>query len=111
MSSKKLKSIINEDKNYLFQNYGNRQPVCFVKGEGSYLYDQDNKKYIDFFAGIAVSIVGYGNRELARSLRSQVDSLIHTSNHFYNREQNEAGKLLSDGSFPGKTLFVNSGPE
>jgi acetylornithine/N-succinyldiaminopimelate aminotransferase len=111
MSSKKLKSIINEDKNYLFQNYGNRQPVCFVKGDGCYLYDQDNKKYIDFFAGIAVSIVGYGNRELTKSLQRQVGNLMHSSNHYYNREQNEAGKLLAEVSFPGKTLFANSGTE
>jgi len=111
MSSKKLKSVINDDKNFLFQNYGNRQPVCFVKGDGCHLYDQDNKKYIDFFAGIAVSIVGYGNRELTRALQRQVENLMHTSNHFYNREQNEAGKLLNEVSFPGKTLFVNSGTE
>jgi acetylornithine/N-succinyldiaminopimelate aminotransferase len=111
MSSKKLKRIINDDKNYLFQNYGDRQPVCFVRGEDCYLYDQDNKKYIDFFSGIAVSIIGYGNRAFTRAMHRQIDSLIHTSNHFYSREQNEAGKLLAEVSFPGKTLFVNSGTE
>ena len=55
--------------------------------------------------------VGYGNKALPKALHRQVDSLIHTSNWFYNREQNEAGRLLTEVSFPGKTLFVNSGTE
>ncbi|HNW26970.1 MAG TPA: aspartate aminotransferase family protein [Spirochaetota bacterium] len=111
MGSAKLKKIIAEDKNHLFQNYGDRQKVCFVRGQNSYLYDQDNKKYVDFFSGIAVTSLGYGNRAFSKALHRQVDSIIHSSNHFYNREQNEAGRLLNEVSFPGKTLFVNSGTE
>ncbi len=111
MSSKKLKKIMAEDKNNLFQNYGDRLGVCFVRGENSYLYDQDNKKYVDFFSGIAVTSLGYGNRAFTKALHRQIDSLIHTSNWFYNREQTEAARLLNEVSFPGKTLFVNSGTE
>ena len=59
MSSAKLKKIMADDKAHLFQNYGDRMPVCFVRGEDSYLFDQDNKKYIDFFSGIAVSSLGH----------------------------------------------------
>jgi predicted acetylornithine/succinylornithine family transaminase len=111
MTSKKLKKIIEDDKNHLFQNYGNRLPVCFVRGKDSYLFDQDNRKYIDFFSGIAVSNLGYGHKELIAALRRQVGTLIHTSNWYFNREQNEAAKLITQLSFPGKTLFVNSGAE
>ncbi len=111
MGSAKLKKIIAEDKNHLFQNYGDRLGVCFVRGRNSYLYDQDNKKYVDFFSGIAVTSLGYGNRAFTKALHRQVDSLIHTSNWFYNREQTEAARLLNEASFPGKTLFVNSGTE
>jgi acetylornithine/N-succinyldiaminopimelate aminotransferase len=111
MGSSKLKKIMAEDKNFLFQNYGDRLPVCFVRGDNSFLYDQDSKKYIDFFSGIAVSSLGYGNSALARALHRQVDSVMHTSNWFYNREQIEAARLLAEASFPGKTLFVNSGTE
>ena len=110
MKSRKLSKIIADDKNYLFQNYG-RLPVCFVRGDASYLFDQDNRKYVDFFSGIAVSSVGHRNRPLVRALQLQADSLIHSSNWYYNREQNEAGKFLAELSFPGKTLFVNSGAE
>lgn len=110
MNSKRLQSIIKEDQAYLFQNYP-RLPVCFVRGDGCYLYDQDNKKYIDFFSGIAVTSLGHRNKALTRALHRQIDTLIHTSNWFYNREQNAAGRLIADLSFPGKTLFVNSGTE
>lgn len=111
MTSAKLKKIIEEDKEYLFQNYGSRQQVCFTRGEGSLLYDQDDREYIDFFAGIAVSNLGYNHPGLSRALHSQVDALMHSSNHYYNREQNQAAALLSELAFPGKTLFSNSGTE
>ncbi len=111
MNSKRLQKIIDDDKKYLFQNYGDRQPVCFVRGEGSYLYDQDNRRYIDFFSGIAVSALGYSSAGLSARLHAQVDRIIHSSNHFYNKEQAEAARLLSETAFPGKTLFVNSGTE
>ena len=111
MGSKNLKKIISEDKQCLFQNYGDRLPVCFVRGKDSFLYDQDDKRYIDFFSGIAVTNLGHGNKEYRKTLHRQIDSLLHTSNWYYNREQNEAAGLLAKLSFPGKTLFANSGTE
>lgn len=111
MKSSKLEKIRKEDNLYLFQNYGNRLPVCFIKGDGSYLFDQDNKRYIDFFSGIAVNSLGSNNAALSRALHTQVDKILHSSNWFFNREQIEAAKLISELTFPGKTLFVNSGTE
>lgn len=111
MISKKTQALINDDKKYLFQNYGDRLPACFTKGDGSYLFDVDGKKYIDFFAGIAVSVLGYSHKALAKALHNQVDGILHTSNWFLNKEQIEAAKLLSELAFPGKSLFVNSGTE
>jgi predicted acetylornithine/succinylornithine family transaminase len=106
----KLQKIIELDKKHLYQNYG-RRPISFVKGNGPFLYDQDGKEYIDFFAGIAVCGLGYKNSSLSAALHAQVDKLIHSSNHFYNYEQAEAASLISELSFPGKTLFCNSGTE
>lgn len=111
MNSAKLSKLINEDKEYLFQNYGDRLPAAFIKGDGSYLYDQDNRRYVDLFSGIAVSAMGHANPALTKALHGQIDRIIHTSNLFFNPEQIEAAKLLSETSFPGKTLFVNSGTE
>ena len=111
MNSSKLAKLINEDKEYLFQNYGDRLPAAFTRGDGSYLYDQDNKRYVDLFSGIAVSSLGHANKAFLKALHGQVDRIIHTSNWFLNPEQIEAAKLVSETSFPGKTLFVNSGTE
>ncbi len=111
MESKQLKKTISEDREYLFQNYGDRLPVCFTRGEGSYLYDQDNKKYVDFFSGIAVSNLGYGNKKLIKTVQSQAEKIIHSSNWYLNREQINAAKQISQLAFPGRTLFVNSGTE
>jgi acetylornithine/N-succinyldiaminopimelate aminotransferase len=109
--SKKLRNIIREDKKYLFQNYGDRLPVSFVRGSDSYLFDQDGKRYIDFFSGIAVCNLGYNKPQFSRMLHKQLDRILHTSNWYFNPEQIEAAKLISQLSFPGKTLFVNSGTE
>ncbi|HPI13670.1 MAG TPA: aspartate aminotransferase family protein [Spirochaetota bacterium] len=102
---------MENDHKYLFQNYGDRLPVCFVGGEGSSLYDQDGRRYIDFFAGIAVSTLGHAHPGFVKRLQAQLERPIHSSNWFYNGEQAAAGRLIGELSFPGKTLFVNSGTE
>jgi len=107
----KINEIKNLDNKYLFQNYGEKLSVCFKYGEGSTAYDYDGKKYIDFLAGIAVNTFGYNDPILSEALKSQVEKIIHSSNHLYNLEQIEAAKLLNEKSFKGKTLFVNSGTE
>ena len=109
--SQKLAKLIEEDKEYLFQNYGDRLPVAFIKGDGSYLYDQDNKKYVDLLSGIAVSSLGHMFPSYQKALHMQIDRIIHSSNWFLKPEQIEAAKLISETAFPGKTLFVNSGTE
>jgi acetylornithine/N-succinyldiaminopimelate aminotransferase len=106
----KLDDIIAQDKEYLFQNYS-RLPVSFTHGKGEFLFDQDGKSYIDFFAGIAVSSLGYAHPALTQRLHDQVDKVLHSSNWYYNTEQIEAAKLLSDFAFKGRTLFCNSGTE
>lgn len=111
MTSKQLKKIIGEDREYLFQNYGERLPVCFIRGENSYLYDQDNRMYIDFFSGIAVSNLGYSNKQLLKAISNQAVNIIHSSNWYLNQEQIKAAKQISELAFPGRTLFVNSGTE
>ncbi|HOF33100.1 MAG TPA: aspartate aminotransferase family protein [Spirochaetota bacterium] len=107
----KINEIKDLDNKYLFQNYGEKLPVCFKYGEGSTAYDYEGKKYIDFLAGIAVNTFGYNDPILSETLKSQVEKIIHSSNHLYNLEQIEAAKLLNEKSFKGKTLFVNSGTE
>lgn len=89
----------------------NRFPVVFEKGEGVWLEDVNQKRYLDFGAGIAVFALGYGNREYAAALKDQIDKLIHTSNLFYNIPLAEAAEKLIARSGMDKVFFTNSGAE
>ena len=74
MASGKLQQTIKDDKRYLFQNYGDRLPACFVEGDGAYLYDQDGRRYIDFFSGIAVTGLGHSHAGPLTHQRPSLDS-------------------------------------
>ncbi|MBN2435109.1 MAG: aspartate aminotransferase family protein [Spirochaetes bacterium] len=106
-----LENVMKLDREYLFQNYGNRLPVEFVRGEDSFLFDSAGKKYIDFLSGISVVNLGYSNKHYTNTLHKQIDQIMHTSNWFFNSNQVQAAKQISDHSFKGRTLFVNSGTE
>lgn len=89
----------------------NRFPVVFDRGEGVYLYDTEGKKYLDFAAGIAVSGLGYADRELNTALKSQIDRLMHTSNLYYNTTCAKAARELLKASGMDRVFFTNSGTE
>ncbi len=89
----------------------NRFPVVLEKGEGVYLYDTDNKKYLDFAAGIAVCAFGYGKKEYVEALKAQVDMLMHTSNLYYNVPIMHAAKKVLVASDMDRIFFTNSGTE
>ena len=57
-----------------------RLPVAFVRGEGSWMWDVEGRKYLDALSGIAVNTLGHGHPKLVEGLREQVGQLIHTSN-------------------------------
>ena len=103
--------FIQEDKKYLFQNYG-RFPISFERGEGVYLYDKEGKKYIDMLAGIAVNSLGYNHPKLTEAICQQAKKIIHISNLFYIEPQIEVAKKLVENSIKdGKVFFCNSGAE
>jgi len=89
----------------------NRYQIVLEKGEGVYLYDSEGKKYIDFAAGIAVCALGYGNEEYSNALKNQVDTLLHTSNLFYNEPIVKAGESFNKASGMDRVFFTNSGTE
>lgn len=89
----------------------NRFPVVFDRGEGVYLYNTEGKKYLDFAAGIAVSGLGYADRELNTALKSQIDRLMHTSNLYYNTTCAKAARELLKASGMDRVFFTNSGTE
>ncbi len=89
----------------------NRFPIVLEKGEGVHLYDTDGKRYLDFFAGIAVFALGYHYPGFDEALKAQIDQLIHTSNLFYNVPLPDAGHALVQSTGLSKAFFCNSGAE
>ena len=69
-------TIIQTAESSLLHTY-NRFPIVLDHGEDVYLYDTDQKKYLDFAAGFAVSGLGYDNKELNQALKDQIDKLMH----------------------------------
>ncbi len=70
----KMQEYMEKGEDYILKTY-NRYPVVLEKGEGVYLYDADQKKYLDFGAGIAVFALGYGNKEYNEALKDQIDKI------------------------------------
>jgi acetylornithine/succinyldiaminopimelate/putrescine aminotransferase len=68
--------------NDVFMNTYHRLPVTFAKGEGSWLYDTDGKKYLDFCAGIAVNLLGHNYAPLVKAVSEQAAKYIHVCNYF-----------------------------
>lgn len=89
----------------------NRYQIVWEKGEDVYLYDTNGKKYLDFAAGIAVNSLGYSNQEYKEALKTQIDSLMHVSNLYYNKPLAKAGEKLIKASGLDKVFFTNSGTE
>lgn len=108
--SDKMKEYIDEAEQALLHTY-NRYQVVLDRGDGVYLYDMNDKKYLDFVSGIAVFALGYNNKEYNDALKEQIDKLIHTSNYYYNVPAIEAAKKLKAVSGLDRVFFTNSGAE
>lgn len=109
-SPKGQQEWIAEGEAAFYKTY-NRFPVVFERGEGLYLYDTDGNKYLDFYAGIAVNALGYGDLEYTKALKEQAETLLHVSNYFYNPPSIKAGEKLLAASQMEKVFFTNSGTE
>lgn len=107
-----LSEIKALDKENFLGVFGERLPVCFVRGEGCTLYDQDGKAYTDLFAGIAVNALGYNHPAVTGALVAQAQSgILHTSNLYYVQPQAELAALLCENTFADRVFFGNSGAE
>ncbi len=105
-----MKEYIDEAEAALLHTY-NRYQIVWEKGDGMYMYDIEEKKYLDFVAGIAVFALGYNNKAYNDALKAQIDKVIHTSNYYYNIPAIEAAKKLKAVSGMDRVFFTNSGAE
>ncbi len=102
--------IIARTQRNIMNTY-NRLPVALVKGKGSYAWDADGKKYLDFFSGLAVNNLGHAHPRVLYALSKQARLLTHVSNVFYTEPQSRLAELIVRHSFGDKVFFCNSGAE
>ncbi len=94
----------------LAKNY-NRRKIAFKKGNGSFLYATNGKKYLDFVQGIAVNSLGHANPYLIKAINNQAKKVWHVSNAFIIPEGEKLAKRLTQKTFADYVIFQNSGTE
>lgn len=103
-------SIIEAESKYILHTY-NRPPLVFERGEGAYLFDTDGHKYLDFVAGIAVTVLGHSDAEWVTAVSQQAARLTHVSNLYHTAPHAQLAQRLVENSFADKVFFCNSGAE
>lgn len=87
------------------------QKMNLVKGQGAWLYDQEDRAYLDFASGIAVTSLGHNHPALTQALQTQAQALLHVSNLYGIPGQQQLADRLTAQSFAQSTFFCNSGAE
>ena len=85
--------------------------LLFVRGEGSYLYDSNGRRYLDWVQGWAVNCLGHAPEKLAAAIAQQAKTLINPSPAFYNAPALELARLLTEHSCFDQVFFASSGAE
>ena len=88
-----------------------RPPLVFVRGAGSYLWDDSRKRYLDFVQGWAVNALGHSPPAVAEALAAQAKRLLTPSPAFYNGPSLQLAKALVENSCFDQVFFANSGAE
>ena len=89
-----------------------RPDLVLARGRGTKVWDEEDKEYLDFTAGIGVNALGHGSALVADAIRGALDAgLVHTSNLYRTRPGEALARRLVDASFPGRVFFCNSGAE
>lgn len=100
---------IQKADRHLIHTYN--RTLTITRGEGVYVYDDEDNKYLDMGAGIAVSSLGYGDEEYKQALKDQIDKLIHISNLYFNEPSVKAAEYITEATGLEKVFFTNSGAE
>ncbi len=95
----------------LYMGVFRRTPLVIVRGEGSRVWDENGRSYLDLVAGWAVNSLGHCHPVVVEAVRKQVGTLIQTSNQYYTIPQLELAQLLVDNSPMDRVFFSNSGAE
>jgi acetylornithine/N-succinyldiaminopimelate aminotransferase len=88
-----------------------RNPVEFVRGEGTRLWDDEGNEYLDFLTGISVAQLGHCHPAVVKAVRDQAGRLMHVGNLFYTEPGIRLAQRLADLSLGGRVFLCNSGAE
>lgn len=102
--------IIEAEANYVLQTYS-RPDIVFTHGQGTFLFDTEGNRYLDFTSGIAVTALGHSDPDWVAAVSQQATGLTHVSNLFHSAPQAELAQKLVENSFADKVFFCNSGSE
>jgi acetylornithine/N-succinyldiaminopimelate aminotransferase len=108
--SNQVQTIQELFRNNVIPTYS-RFDVVLKRGEGSYVWDVNGKRYLDLGGGIAVCALGHAHPEITQALVEQSRQLVHVSNLYYHESQGRLAQALARLIGPGKTFFCNSGAE
>ena len=89
----------------------NRLPLVLVKGQGTIVWDESGKKYLDFTSGWAVLNLGHTHPAVSNAIKFQADNIMQMTNLYYTIPQLKLAKLLIDNSCFDRVFFSNSGAE
>lgn len=106
-SSADVKAIFER---FVIPNYV-RYPLALVRGEGSYVWDAEGRRYLDFFPGWGCNLLGHCPPRVVEAIQEQVATLIHVPNTWYMESQGRWAEMLSERSFGAQAFFCNSGAE
>ena len=102
--------ILERGKRTLIGNYA-RLPVVMTRGQGSWVWDTDGKKYLDLFAGFGGCILGHCHPALVAAVNEQAQKLWHVGNTYWTEPQIQVAERLNKFAFPGQAFFCHSGLE
>ncbi|HHU76410.1 MAG TPA: aspartate aminotransferase family protein [Firmicutes bacterium] len=102
-----------EERKYIINTYNRQKGATplLVRGQGSRVWDENGKEYLDFVGGIAVNALGHCYPPILEAVSRQMEKIIHTSNLYYSEPQVELARMLVENSPAGKVFFANSGAE
>ena len=110
LANQSSQATIAQFERYVIPNY-RRYPVCLVRGEGSWIWDAEGNRYLDFFPGWGCNLLGHCPPRVVEAVRDQVGQLIHVPNTWYMEAQGALAEALAERSFGGQSFFCNSGAE
>ncbi|MEZ6135656.1 MAG: aspartate aminotransferase family protein [Pirellulaceae bacterium] len=107
LSSQQTQAVFDR---YVIPNY-TRYPVNLVRGEGSVVWDSEDREYLDFFPGWGCNLLGHCPPRIVEAVTKQVATLIHVPNTWHMHAQGIWAQMLVERSFDGQAFFCNSGAE